>query len=521
MLLYHAISLYQLLNLILHKKSVKKDEKAVLMIPFWIEEKLKDYKKLLDFFDDIILFDAYIDFKNEDQYAAEATAYFNNVFASKGYNISNFNEIIVGGAHYNFGAYLIKSNISFTFWEDASGLLNKPHILESIDTKFSEGKSKFNKKYGLYNGEHSLIIKRIGNLCTQDKEANNSNNNEHFDVIKSLFFLSQKERKQVISTFSNVSSICVPENAVLVLTQHFTNLRILTFEEQILIYQIFVDYFLYDEHLIIKPHPDDLMYYSYLFPKAVVIREKFPSEFLPIIFDNKPKMIATISSTAINNLYGYFDYCFSLDTLYEKTFRFTHRYYFTLKILEKLNVSTIKTIGTDTLLLKKLGETKNFKFNSLQISELEQRSKADVIIIDDINTIKGNPIEIMTEGNKEDIIIFINSNKEFCFYDINYKSLWDNIIPICIKKRAIRDKDVYENTSEEVIYFYCKDEKTRRRVECMEEIRKLDNTGLEVSLEPLTPNEQRIKILEGILEATEKRLLYYINEYEKLKNKVR
>jgi len=47
--------------------------------------------------------------------------------------------------------------------------------------------------------------------------------------------------------------------------------------------------------------------------------------------------------------------------------------------------------------------------------------------------------------------------------------------------------------------------------------KNLVNTGLDMSIEPLTPEQQRIKILEGILEATEKRLLYYIEAYEKLK----
>ena len=44
---------------------------------------------------------------------------------------------------------------------------------------------------------------------------------------------------------------------------------------------MFVDYFLPGKNLVIKPHPDDLMYYSQIFPDAQIIREKFPSEFIP------------------------------------------------------------------------------------------------------------------------------------------------------------------------------------------------------------------------------------------------
>lgn len=45
--------------------------------------------------------------------------------------------------------------------------------------------------------------------------------------------------------------------------------------------------------------------------------------------------------------------------------------------------------------------------------------------------------------------------------------------------------------------------------------KKLDHTGIELSIENLTPEQERIKVLEGILEATEKRLLYYIKQVEK------
>ncbi len=41
--------------------------------------------------------------------------------------------------------------------------------------------------------------------------------------------------------------------------------------------------------------------------------------------------------------------------------------------------------------------------------------------------------------------------------------------------------------------------------------KKLENTGLEISVKSLTAEQLRIKVLEGILKATEERLLYYIN----------
>ena len=43
---------------------------------------------------------------------------------------------------------------------------------------------------------------------------------------------------------------------------------------------------------------------------------------------------------------------------------------------------------------------------------------------------------------------------------------------------------------------------------------KLKYTGLKVSLESMTPEQKQIKVLEGVLAATERRLLYYMELVE-------
>ena len=90
------------------------------------------------------------------------------------------------------------------------------------------------------------------------------------------------------------------QDYVLLLTQQFANLGQLTFSEQILIYQTLFDYFLENRKVLIKPHPDDILYYHRLFPEAEILREVFPAELLPMAFDRLPESICTISSTGIN-----------------------------------------------------------------------------------------------------------------------------------------------------------------------------------------------------------------------------
>lgn len=506
-----------MLIIILHKLTKYKNKKAVLIISSWIADKLPDYKRLYEFFDDIIVINANIEFKDEDSYRQNAVKFFENLFSEKPYKINNFEDVIVGGAHYSIGSYSIEKKVKFDFLEEAAGILSNPEVLENIENNFSVEKTKYNKKCGLYDGTNSLIKSRICNLNAQKKEFN-AINTEHFDIIDNMSKLNSEEREKVIKIFSNVSKIDIPEDATLVLTQHFTNLQLLSFDEQVLIYQIFIDYFFDNQNLVFKPHPDDLMYYGLLFPGCNVIRDKFPSEFLPFIFTKKPRQVATISSTAIENLYGHFDTCFSLNTQYERNFKFTHRYYFALKVLQKLQAKMISVIGVNTLLLKRLSETDDCLFNELQLVELTKPEPAKVLIVDKFNPeLNDSLFDVINVSGDDDIILFINSNQDFCFYDINQKHLWNDIIPICIKKKIIKREEFYADDSEEVIYLYCRNKEIRRMVEQMQFDKNLVNTGLDMSIEPLTPEQQRIKILEGILEATEKRLLYYIEAYEKLK----
>ena len=123
----------------------------------------------------------------------------------------------------------------------------------------------------------------------------------------------------------------------------------------------------------------------------------------------------------------------------------------------------------------------------------------------------------MDRLSSDDIVLFINSNRQYCFYGYKYRFLWENIEPVSIYVKRIEAESVVsfggptiiENT-EEVIYFYSKMEKLR-----MESIKRiLPNVGITITTEKYDGDKKKIKLLEGMLEATEKRLLYYIEKEE-------
>jgi len=505
MILYSVISTYHLLNALTHKFKLNSEKKAVLMISEWIVEKYPNYQELKQVFDDVIVFKAWVRFSNKGE-SNDYSKYYRELFLTNNLHIEEFEEIHVAAAHYSFGIYLSMSNIPFIFWEDAAGILSKPEILEEIDYKIAPEKILLIKKLGLYDGTNKLIKRRICNISVQEKS--NLVNVEDFNVINNLFSLTDLQKRFILNFF-RVSQITDVKESVLILTQHFTNLKILSFEDQILIYQLFVDYFFPNEKIIFKPHPDDLMYYSILFPKSKVIRERFPSEIMPVIFNESPKIVATISSKAINNIRNIYN-TFELNEQFEKDFYFLHRYYLSLRIANELKCSSVKMFGCNNVLIERLTHF------------VIKDNEVDLIPVSDFGTEKGlfiidkafNREEIIhfVENTDEDtVVIFINSQENYCFYDINHKDLWEYIIPKNIIKKCIKEEEFYSSLEEETVYVYSKNRRYRNMIQELEFNKKLENTGLEISVKSLTAEQLRIKVLEGILKATEERLLYYIN----------
>ena len=526
MILYHVISTYHLLNAMVERMVNHQSDNAVVLIPIWIVEKYKNYQELLRIFDKIIVYNANycyhvnlnIELNNK---------YINDLFQQNNCNIRDFKEINVWGCQFSFGYYLSCNFIPFIFWEEGAGLLSRPEILEDINYKIKREDHFYSiKEKGLFDGTSPCVIKHV---CKLDAQVDNycSDKVENFDVINHLKELDEEKQNIIIHFFLQGNKIDIPSNSTIFLTQHFANLSILSFEDQILIYQIVMDYFMKNKKVVFKPHPDDIMYYSELFPDCIIIKEKFPSELLPIIFTNQPNEIATISSTGIANLRKYYQKSFQLNTRYENDFKATHRYYITMHIIKNLmeNVADsciVNGLGANLLLLTRLNELCEF---SLQLDIIEKSTitnETEYFIIDDI-TKDENLSEIKVKTLLENLpdkskVIMINSKQDFCFHDTIDKTIWKNIVAIPIKKKKIKfdSEDFYAELKEEVIYFYSKEEKYKEKIKNMNVTKELDYTGIEISVTPMTDEQQRIKILEGILEATEKRLLYYIERVKQL-----
>lgn len=528
MVLYHAVSVYQLLWSIVHYKIFNKEKRSTIMLSEYLAQKHPNFMELETIFDQVIVVEQSKIVKQIGTIENDVLDYFDKLFKKQSINICDFAEIYNGCSHNYLGIYLVKRNISFHLVEDASGLLSRPAILVNIEKNLFHAKHVIAEKYGLYNGQNKLIKKKYCNLNTQvegfyDEKA------VHFDLVSYLKDLPEEFIKKLLNFFNVDYNYDFQKDTAMIFTQHFANLNIMSFEDQVLIYQLLVDYFLNDYNLVIKPHSDDLVYYDKLFPGSYVIRDKFPSELLPFIVKQRPKLGCTISSTVIYNISTMFENILEFDVDYEKSFKATHRYYVIHELIQaskEWRELPIYGCGVNDKLFNNLTKEGNKKLVSIHFEDLLLNKSIlnGILIIDKLNekNIEQSEefIDFLENLPPNVFVFFINSNEDFCFYNRPDKHLFNSICPIAFYKKKIRDVEVYEKEEEEVIYFYSKRSDIKEMLTEIKIDKELKNTGIELSTIKMSPEEMRIKVLEGILEATEKRLLHYIRKNEELKQQL-
>lgn len=526
MVLYHVITTYQLLLCMVHREVFHKNEKAYLLLPDFIKDKYPHFGELKNlFFDELLIFNnsELAEEFSREVFLDKVNRHFNKIFGEKRLKAKNFNHIYVAGAQGYFGAYLVNNEIPFHFIEEGCGLISQPEQLENIAQGLSLIKHQISKDMGLYTGDNKYVIKKICNLNAQ-REGFHAEGLEHFDVVEQLSRVNNDFLGKILGFFGLNKKYEVKDNSLLLLTQHFANLRVMSFEDQKRIYCTVIDYFTNDYNLIIKPHPDDLMYYESLFPDSVVIRERFPSELLPFVFSVSPEKIMTISSTAINSLKCYYDAPVKFSVDYEKHFDLTHKYYSIVKVIDRLIENgfskNVACVSSDQILLNNIVNYSDATQKTINITDSSfLEFKPFTIIVADDLFVEEESIEFDFDkyADQNSVIIFPNSKKKFVFYQYPNKRVFDHIIPVVIVKQDYISKD----ETVEIFYVYSKNEEVRKMINEYRFRRELNYTKATLTKESLSKEEIKIKVLEGILEATEKRLEYYIQLEKELREQLK
>lgn len=509
---FHAVSVYQLINMLLYKKKFCDNEESCLILRNILVPKIQNMEYINSTFGSILIYQDYWRGKTEEEQESCIKAYFDELFQKQDLNIHNAETIVVGCAHNTFGMYLSMEGIPFFFLEDAAGLMSRHYILEEINQKQYTLKYQLICKYGLITGNNPNIQKYICDFQAQDECFTITPDLQYMDfcVVQELSALSESERKKIIEVFTDIQEIPIKENTLVLLTQHFANLRSLSFEEQILIYQLFIDYFTEGYNVIIKPHPDDLMYYPLLFPEIPIIKEKFPAEFLPFMFTEKPRAVATISSTSSFSLRGGFENIIEMGIGFEKDFVHIHKYYVVFRLYKYLfRNKKVVLVGCNRKMFMQLAGDEKDKMD-VRMYEVGKRYRECLIVVDLCENISD---DFLHESLCSNDLVFINSDQSFAFYDCKDKGIWKFIMPILITQKAVLKESsrCVSDTESEVIYVATKKEGIKEMLKKFEIKKELKSSEIVVEVKPLSEEEEKIKVLEGILRATEIRLKKYLD----------
>ena len=300
--LYHAVSSYQLLEVMLHRMTCHPKDRAVLILPDFIQDKYPWFRKLeKGFFDRVHLF-PYLEIPHdrEERIVRRVIRCCEKRIPER---IGGFSHIYAAGAHFYFTLYLIEKRIPFSFLEDAAGMLSRPEKLRRELEKKYPLHSAIAQKYGLFDGSHPLI-KEIVCLKRAQSVREDRKHYVDFSVEDQLERIGSAKRRKILRFF-RCRKIWTGAEGIL-LTQNFAGLHVMNEKQQEHLYRELAKGPLGGVRLLIKRHPDDRLDYTGIFPKGRVIKRPFPAELLPYVFFRKPKMVYTVDSTACENLRHHF-----------------------------------------------------------------------------------------------------------------------------------------------------------------------------------------------------------------------
>lgn len=515
MILYHVITIYHLLNAIVHRAKYHPEEHSLLILPdffpqFFSPDQCHELTEK-NFFNEIYFF-PYLKCNkiSEEEVIAISTDFMDN---SIPYKISEFNRIYIWGIHFFFTLGLIEKKIPFIGAEEAAGAFSKQEICRDA-IKSNELHYNLAEKNGLLDYSNENMQEILCNLSLQKTEMLGNPKLTDFSVVTELLQLTTAAQQNILGLFRAPSGIKFAGQQTLLLTQHFMNLDLLSYEEQREIYLTFADYFLNEAKLIIKPHPSDYMDYCNIFPGCEILSPSFPIELLPLLCNCAETTLATIYSTGIDNIKNCFRKTVSLDMAYRDSYTFTPAFWLSIKLLLSLseNITTIGVIGVNTLLLETLIQEKcKRKIHLSEINPDDQDLPA-WIMIDDISqsTFERNRLQnlLLHINTEKTNYIFINSKQDYCYYEYENRQICKDIIPVEFQ---------YLNRKNRILIF-SKNQSTKERIKKFSMNETLDYSKGKLETCPMSEEEMKIAILEGTLQATEERLQYYIQLVNDIRN---
>lgn len=514
MILYHAITTYHLLKFAVHKLRNHPNEEAVILIPNYLPHKPKELYNRGSIFSKVVEFGwerkkaPYLDIFKDINYELKH---------SLGDNYRNkITEYNIARAEYFFGSWAVENGILFQWFEDGDGRFTQPEPIMKDDERVNPVRFQLAMNNKLYNGENENVIKRFIKFSSQIGEFSKDNTVD-FDIVKEISLLSYNDKDMLLDFFGVPKDLVLQKDSCLMLTQHFSNIRLLSYQEQALCYQLTADYYMDGYHTYYKWHPSDVTPYPSFMENISMISGNFPVELLCLVLKSRFKVGASINSTGILNLSPICDKILTFNQDYINTFWYNHQYYFAIKLLELLSYKLACAINVNYIQMNNIC---NFAldYDSVKVvygstlADAEKMEEYNVYIIGDISEHNSSIIEFC-DKHKNSTIIFLAFKEKSIF-----KLFKDN--PLFL----VKEIKLYDSTHNELSILDCfsigilvPNKEIYERVQLMKYVKVLKNTGAITVVEQLSDKDIQIAILKGMLKATEEQLYRCTKELEKYK----
>lgn len=514
MIIYYAVSTYHVECCVLHRLTKEPNEKAILLISDIHVNSvlfLQQYRNI-GIFDEIILlsemevrkYSLYLEQKKIDPMKV-VNKCCNRMKKAIPLKLTDARILYMCLDSLPFGWYVVKNKIQHVLFEDGSGILSDRSLFMST-LKPGSVRHRLIDVMGLL-GENPYAVTILADTQTQ-KDGYKNPKMEDFSAKRILARMDNETRQKVMDFFNCPEKLPdVEEKKIsLILTQHLANLGIMTLEQQHRLYLLLADYFLKNQTIIIKPHPDDLAgRYKEIFGENMpVLPFAMPSELLPYCITDRFSTVLAASSTAAKSFNDIAEKTLWFDPRIHSDYAYIHRYNIAVLVLGKLlqEKAKIKT-NANELLLNALSVQNGNELIYEHTQNFSNKSTSTCFVISDNLELEQltSLLEVLPDSM---VAVFLNENERHLYFNGENTDVFAYIRPIVIKK-------VGSNEPEEVIYVYTKNSDILNKVEDYGVEIPLPYCGITIDACGIGKDERmKIYMLSGMLEATEKRLCDYI-----------
>lgn len=524
-MLYYALTTYHVLCCVLHKMTVHPKEEAVLVLSDIHRNSAafaQRYRESGIFSRVVILQEAavlehqkYLERKKlpVKMILRASCRRMEDTLKGEGLSLKG-QDLYLCPDHFPFGWYVIKNRLPYHCFEEGSGVLS--------DRDFALNNMKRNKtQYHLCFalgcfGDNDLATEVLADKEKQKPGYTNPKMTD-FSVDRILREMSEEERRRVLSFFGAGETVSLRENSVLLLTQHMANLGLMTLPEQHRLYTLFADYlFPKGSQLVIKPHPDDIAgtYHRVFGEDTVVLPFAMPSELMAYCIRGRFQKAAAAYSTSVRSMGHIADETLCFDSRILQDWRYLPLYNCAVRFLQAAGIQEAETDG-DEGLLQELSRCSGKEIAFSHPEELHLSAQA--LVISDLagadeNGEAPDPIQraeeissLLSRG-KFRVVVFCQEQEAYSFFTGRNQEIFQYVRPITLRMGAETRQ----------ITVYTKEREIMEIAEKFHQVKELPYTGVTVEMDGISRSEaEKIRLLEGVLAATEKRLNSYIEAGKK------